>query len=398
MLRNLRAALWLIAVVAVPMQAQIGGLVRKKITDELSKKPADSIKRADSVKRVDSVKHASSDSGKTTTPAKPDPKIWENYDFVPGSKVLFYTDFSEDRVGNFARGIKYNFGPAEIVERDGTKMLRATGRSEFLLPVGRTLPERFTLEIDVIGPPSRDGEHDVHEMLTFEGGREVDRGAKSASVVFMLSNAWITGGGKYFPASNVVIPEATKRAMRGNVAHLRVLMDSAYFKMYANERRVFNIPELPFKRDSFVRIMINASEEDPVFLTSVRIAESETDVMYDALAAKGRWVTQGILFATGKADVQPESRPVLKEIAATMKEHADLKILIEGHTDNVGTPTGNLTLSDARAAAVKAALVSDFGLDGARIATKGLGDTKPAVPNSTAAGRAQNRRVEVVKQ
>ena len=73
-----------------------------------------------------------------------------------------------------------------------------------------------------------------------------------------------------------------------------------------------------------------------VFITSIRVAESETDVLYDALVAKGRWATQGILFATGKAELQPESRPVLKEIAATLKEHGDLKILIEGHTDNVG--------------------------------------------------------------
>ena len=121
-------------------------------------------------------------------------------------------------------------------------------------------------------------------------------------------------------------------------------------------------------------------------------------MLYDALAAKGRWVTQGILFATGKADVQPESRPVLKEIAKTLKEHGDLKILIEGHTDNVGSSASNLTLSDARAAAVKATLVSDFGVDGGRITTKGFGDTKPSVPNATAIGRAQNRRVEVVKQ
>ena len=67
------------------------------------------------------------------------------------------------------------------------------------------------------------------------------------------------------------------------------------------------------------------------------MAESETDVLYDALLAKGRWATHGILFATGKADLQPESRSVLKEIAATLKKYGDLKILIEGHTDNVGS-------------------------------------------------------------
>jgi outer membrane protein OmpA-like peptidoglycan-associated protein len=135
-----------------------------------------------------------------------------------------------------------------------------------------------------------------------------------------------------------------------------------------------------------------------MYVTRVRVAESEIDVLYDALANKGRWATQGILFATGRAELQPESRPVLKEIAATLKDHADLKILIEGHTDNVGAPASNLTLSDARAAAVKAALVADFAIAADRITTKGFGDTKPAVPNATAEGRAQNRRVEVVKQ
>jgi len=184
------------------------------------------------------------------------------------------------------------------------------------------------------------------------------------------------------------------------VAHVRVLMDSGYFKMFTNERRMYNIPQLNFKRDSVIRVFVNgnADENVSVFVTGIRVAESETDVLYDALAAKGRWATQGILFATGKAELQPESRPVLKEIASTLKQHTDLKILVEGHTDNVGSAASNLSLSDARAAAVKAALVADFGIDGARITTKGFGDTKPSVPNANAAGRAQNRRVEIVKQ
>src|SRR6185295_19802426 len=65
--------------------------------------------------------------------------VWENYDFVPGSKVLFYTDFSEDRVGNFARGLTYKSGSMDVVERDGVRMLRAQSRAEFFLPVGRKL-------------------------------------------------------------------------------------------------------------------------------------------------------------------------------------------------------------------------------------------------------------------
>jgi OmpA-OmpF porin, OOP family len=363
-----------------------------RVADTSKVKPADSAQVAGAPGAGQPA--AAGDSGA----AKVSAKVWENYDFVPGSRPLFLTDFSEDKVGNFARRLKYRSGPAEVVERDGAKVLRVTGRSTFLIPIGRTLPERFTFEIDVIAPEPKDGEHDLHEMLTFEGGADVNRGPQSASVVWMTSLAWIAGGGQSSPSSNVAVPAAMLPLLRGHVAHLRVLMDGPYFKMYVNERRLYNIPELPVRRDSVIRVSVNASEDEVVYFTGFRIAESETDVLYDALAAKGRWATQGILFATGKADLQPESRPVLKEIASTLKEHTDLQILIEGHTDNVGSPAANLTLSDARAAAVKAALVADFGIDEARITTKGLGDTKPAVPNTTAEGRAQNRRVEVVKQ
>ncbi len=329
-----------------------------------------------------------------TEKAQEPTKIWENYDFVPGSKVLFFTDFTEDRVGNFARRLKYVGGPLEVIERDGSKVLRATGRSQFLIPIGNKLPERFTLEIDVIAPASG-----RNEMVAFEGGRELDRGDKSAAVTWNPTGAFILGSGFDGGNGTMKIPDAVTPSLIGKVAHLRVLMDGAYFKMYVNERRIYNIPELAFRRDSVIRVFLDGAEEDgAVYLTNIRLAESDTDVLYDALANKGRWATQGILFETGKSDLKPESRPVLKEIAATLKEHADLKVLIEGHTDNVGAAAANLTLSEARAAAVKSALVSQFGADGNRVTTKGLGDTKPAMPNTTAEGRAQNRRVEVVKQ
>ena len=319
-------------------------------------------------------------------------KVWENYDFVPGSKVLFYTDFSEDRVGNFARALKYVNGPAEVVERDGVKMLRSTGRSTMLVNVGRPLPKRFTLEFDILATTPL-----INGMLAFEGGRELDRGDKSAEVSWSPNGTFIIGGGQNAGISSKPIAEDVQATIVGGVAHVRVLMDEAYFKMFMNERRLYNIPELQFLRTPDIRVLVIGSEEKPTFVTAIRVAESDTDVLYDALASKGRWATQGILFATGKADLQPESRPVLKEIAAALKEHADLKILIEGHTDNVGTPAANLALSDARAAAVKAALVADHGAAAARITTKGLGDTKPATPNTTATARMQNRRVEIVK-
>jgi len=371
---------------------------KKPSADTATKKPAaapGSASSGDPAATSAAASPAASGSSSAATP-KPNATVWENYDFVPGNRVIFYTDFSDDKVGNFARGLKYRGGAAEIVERNDTKVLRATNNAEFLVPVGKKLPERFTLEMDVIAP--RSGV--LNRALSFEGGAEQAGDDKSAWITWNPQGAWIQGSGLNMASGGVQAPEAMVSTFAGNVTHIRVLMDGAYFKMYANERRLYNIPELAFRRDSVIRITLGGGEEDgmAVYATSIRVAESETDVLYDALAAKGRWVTQGILFATGKADVQPESRPVLKEIASTLKQHADLKILIEGHTDNVGSPASNLSLSEARAAAVKTALVGEFGVDGTRITTKGLGDTKPSVPNATSAGRAQNRRVEVVKQ
>lgn len=406
--RFIGAALTMVLLAGTPATSasQIGALRKKaeeakKKVEESAKKPAADTAK---VKGTDSTKASTAASPPTTsapTAAAPkqgtsvEAKVWDNYDFVPGNKVIFYTDFSEDRVGNFARGLKYVGGQLDVVERDGVKMLRSTARSTLLIPVGKKLPERFTLEIDVIAPTEPCC---GYEVIAFEGGAELDRGDASAEAHWHSNVVGMIGGG--LPNSEVAHPEAFQETLRGRVAHVRVLMDSGYFKMYTNERRMYNIPQFNFKRDSVIRVFVNGNADDnvAVFLTGIRVAESETDVMYDALSAKGRWATQGILFASGKAELQPESRPVLKEIASTLKQHGDLRILIEGHTDNVGAAASNLTLSDARAAAVKAALVADFGIDGARITTKGFGDTKPAVPNASATGRAQNRRVEIVKQ
>src|SRR6185436_20934325 len=162
-----------LAAYTVPAQAQIPSLksAKKKAEEALKKASADTAKKAqeDSPAEADASKPAGGAAPAAGASAKADPKVWENYDFVPGNKVIFYTDFSEDKVGNFARGLKYESGPAEVVERDGVKMLRFTGRSTIHIPVAKVLPERFTLEVDIIAPS------DQHELITFEGGREVDR-------------------------------------------------------------------------------------------------------------------------------------------------------------------------------------------------------------------------------
>lgn len=112
------------------------------------------------------------------------------------------------------------------------------------------------------------------------------------------------------------------------------------------------------------------------------------------LAKRGRVVLRGILFDTGQDVLRPESEPVLQELARALKGPAARRYLIEGHTDDRGGEALNLELSERRAARVKAWLV-EAGVDGARLETKGFGQTKPTLPNDSEAGRAANRRVEV---
>jgi outer membrane protein OmpA-like peptidoglycan-associated protein len=99
-------------------------------------------------------------------------------------------------------------------------------------------------------------------------------------------------------------------------------------------------------------------------------------------------------FETGKADLDPESYPVLDELVAYLKRKDDEKIEVGGHTDNVGTAANNLKLSEDRANTVRAYLLMK-GIDPERVTAKGYGLTEPVADNKSDEGRAQNRRTEV---
>jgi len=104
---------------------------------------------------------------------------------------------------------------------------------------------------------------------------------------------------------------------------------------------------------------------------------------------------QGIQFETGKDVIKPVSFPILNDIVKIMNENPSYFLQINGHTDNVGNPESNLVLSEKRANAVKNYLVNK-GVAENRLTAQGFGDTQPVVPNTTAANKAKNRRVEFV--
>lgn len=111
----------------------------------------------------------------------------------------------------------------------------------------------------------------------------------------------------------------------------------------------------------------------------------------------GHVAVYGIHFDTGKAAILPDSENILGEIVKLLQQNADLKLRVEGHTDNQGSAAANQALSEKRAQAVVAWLTA-HGIPAARLSAKGLGQTKPLADNGAEGGRAQNRRVELVKQ
>lgn len=118
--------------------------------------------------------------------------------------------------------------------------------------------------------------------------------------------------------------------------------------------------------------------------------------MQTALGNEGHVALYGIHFDTGKAVIKPESEPTLVEIVALLKAQPALKLYVAGHTDDTGEPSANLDLSMRRALAVVSELVSRRGVDGSRLTAAGVGPYSPIAPNTTEAGRAKNRRVELV--
>ena len=319
----------------------------------------------------------------TAAPAeelKPGEGAWANYDFKPGDRILFASDFSGDEVGDFPRSMEFKSGALETVEWQEARWLRATQDSKFYLVLPETLPSQFTLEFDYSIPS--DGEVWIY-FAPEESNRVLSFGGQGTAAVHN-SAAGVDGRGALAKLDANVVRRA------------RVMGDGKYLKVYLDDTRILNVPNADLGRNNKILFYTDATAEKPTLFGNFRVAAGGKK-LYDALAEKGRVATQGIYFDTGSDRIRPESTPTLKEIGAMLKDHPDLKLTIEGHTDNVGSAPSNQALSDKRAAAVRQYLIESYKVDGTRLSAKGFGASKPAAGNDTAEGRQQNRRVELVR-
>jgi outer membrane protein OmpA-like peptidoglycan-associated protein len=197
---------------------------------------------------------------------------------------------------------------------------------------------------------------------------------------------------------------------------MEINTNRSYYIFYAAEKR--NIKVLSAKKtraegDLYVSLLtVQWDKDDAVYkarrgtyaaldLIEVKpmtqnMVTVKADEMAKSISSTGRVALYGILFDFNKADLKPESKPALEEIAKLLRAEASLALHVVGHTDSVGNYETNSALSRHRAEAVVAALVNEYGINASRLTANGVAHLAPVAVNTTEEGRARNRRVELV--
>ncbi len=139
---------------------------------------------------------------------------------------------------------------------------------------------------------------------------------------------------------------------------------------------------------------VDMVETKPMETKMVTVTSEE---MARGLESSGKIALYGIYFDTDKADVKPESKAALEEMAKLLKTFPDLRVLVVGHTDSTGDREYNMGLSRRRAEAVVKSLRESYGIAASRLVPAGVGMLAPVASNRTEEGRAKNRRVELVE-
>jgi len=333
---------------------------------------------------------------------------YSKYDFVPGEKVIFYDDFSQDAVGDFPVLWNTN-GSAEVVTTNlfpghwmKFVMAQCVWTDELL-----DLPDNYTIEFDVIPLGGLEGDgmsgyimrlFQAKNAKAWDGGSAPGEGGFSLSVQYFgrldyhtwfskpeCSATSLSGYGKD--------DDAVKQKINQKY-HIAMWVQKSRIRLYQDQNKVIDLPKA-FAKDCLKPDRLRF-EYGAAMISNVRIAVGAPD-MRSKLITEGKLVSYGIYFDVNKDVVKPESYGTLKEIAAVLTENPDVRIKIVGYTDSDGADAANLDLSKRRGASVKNELVKTFGIDASRIESDGMGEGQPVAPNDTPANKALNRRVEFIK-
>jgi outer membrane protein OmpA-like peptidoglycan-associated protein len=317
---------------------------------------------------------------------------YQNYDFVPGDPILFSDDFLEDQNGEFPSHWNLEAGQAVVNNISGKPAFCLTeGNYCKVYPRMKTtayLTDPFTIEFDYF---PTDGSYGPVLFLKLKNN---DGNDEEANVQFSERGGV---GTSYFPRDfSNEYPDENDQTFFNHWHHCAMIYKNNQLKCYVDQHRILVMPNAAMVPYAFGFGGIG-DEKKPIVIDNIRAAAGGNMNMIGKKFTESKIVTHGITFDIDKADIRPESMGTLNMIAGVLKSNPGLKFEIDGHTDNTGDAAHNLALSQQRADAVKTQLVS-MGIDASRLSTKGFGDTKPIGDNSTPEGRANNRRVEFVRQ
>ncbi|MBC7935035.1 MAG: OmpA family protein [Rhizobacter sp.] len=345
-------------------------------------------------------------------------KANSKFDFVAGEKILAFEDFGQDAVGDFPD--KWNTtSSGEIKTFNGQKgkWLALMKPGIFYPEYIKTLPDNFTLEYDVAASNNYNvssawfeisvikvaNEDEMKTVVSNSGDRF--RFSNSSNGISIRIHPNYDQGSYYYRTFENGSEQQTYTNKQNsftdtnNIVHISIWKQKTRIRMYINQEKIIDLPKVmtsTYNKIIFSPSYSYANNDDMLYLTNVRLAVGDADTR-NKLITEGKFVSHGILFESGSDKINPQSYGALKEIAAVLNDNAALKVKIVGHTDSDGDDANNLRLSEKRAAAVKNTLTDDFKIDAARMETSGKGETVPMEPNTTTAGKANNRRVEFIK-
>jgi len=351
--------------------------------------------------------------GTNPTAESSEPKsmqVYSKFDFVPGDKVLFFDNFSNDFIGDFPAKWNTN-GSGEVVTiGDSQKrwMQILPGYSTFYIPDVSDLTEEYTIEFDILTigldrKTSSAADLSIHlsDDKLFKRGKNYVRAdipfCQYTPVGIRMKNFINNHGG---PVNNVV--DADLRNAVINQPHISIAVNKQRLRLWVNEKKYIDIPRIIETPGLLKTLKFSLSPslddgKEKIFISNLKVAEGGLDLRR-TLIADGKVSTNGILFDSGSATIQPQSMGIIRQIYQVMQQESEMNLKIVGHTDSDGNDDTNMGLSKKRAEAVKNALVSVYNVSFDRLSTDGKGESEPVGDNGTVDGKAQNRRVEFIKQ
>jgi OOP family OmpA-OmpF porin len=343
---------------------------------------------------------------KGKTQEQPTLQTFSKYDFIPGEKIIFYEDFTQDAIGDFPALWNTN-GSGEIVTTNlfPGNWLKFECSEAIWTDALLNLPDNYTIEYDVIPTSGSEGGMKGYSFRLMQSinPASYDHGSVPGKAGF---DFWIEYFGRPGYRTYINMDGAEDLGLRGNKEdeamkqvlnkkyHMAIWFQKGRVRLYQDQNKLFDLPKaFTFQGVKMDRIRF---EDGAAMVSNIRIAVGAPD-MRNKLLTEGKLVTYGIYFDVNKDVVKPESYSTLKSIAAILTENPDVKIKIVGYTDSDGADAANMDLSKRRGASVKNELVKSFGIDASRLESDGLGETQPIAPNDSQANKALNRRVELIK-